>query len=137
MDIKTKNTGKTFYQVPNDLAAVLLELGMVERVNQTINPPEPPTAKWGVTVSPGGNTCIVYTFGSTTRFYDGLPSQANHGFQRRDWKGSLTGPETPDHIVELYMAQLLPSDWIRLKTDAALEAQRVQSIADEKRNRRA
>jgi hypothetical protein len=41
VDIKTKNTGKTFYEVSNELGAVLLELGMVERVNPTINPPEP------------------------------------------------------------------------------------------------
>ncbi len=136
MDIKTKNTGKAFYQVPNELAAVLLELGMVERINPTITPPEPPTAKWGVTVNRGGNTCIVHTLGATTSWYDGPPSNAKHGFQRRDWKGTLTGPETPDNIVELYTAQLLPTDWMRLNTDASLERQRLQNIADEKRNNR-
>lgn len=136
MDIKTKNTGKTFYEVSNELAAVLLELGMVERVNPTINPPQPPTPKWGVTVNAGGNTCIVYTFGATTLWYDGLPSNAKHGFQRRDWKGTLTGPETPDNIVELYTAQLLPTDWVRLNTDAVLERTRAQYIADKQRNNR-
>ena len=134
MDIKTKNTGKTFYQVPNELAVVLLELGMVERVNQTIVPPEPPTPKWGVTVNRGGNTCIVYTFGATTQWFDGHPDDAKHGFQRRDWKGTLTGPETPDNIVELYKAQLLPTDWTRLNMNAALERQRRQKIADDIRN---
>ncbi len=137
MDIKTKNTGKTFYEVSNELGAVLLELGMVERVNPTINPPQPPTPKWGVTVNLGGNTCIVYTFGATTLWYDGLPSNAKHGFQRRNWRGELTGPETPDHIVELYMAQMQPTDWVRVNTDAALERQRLQNIADKQRNKRA
>lgn len=136
MDIKTKNTGKTFYQVPNELAAVLLELGMVERDNQTINPPEPIGPKWGVTVNRGGNTCIVLTIGAATSWYDGLPSNAKHGFQRRDWKGTLTGPETPDNIVELYTAQLLPTDWMRLNTDAALEQQRARSIADKMKDTR-
>jgi hypothetical protein len=89
-----------------------------------------------VTVNHGGNTCIVYTFGQLTRWFDGLPSNAKHGFQRKDWLGRVTGPETPDNIVELYTAQLLPTDWIRLNTDAALERQRVQAAADEKRNRR-
>ncbi len=136
MDIKTKNTGKTFYQIPNDLAAVLLELGMVERVNQTITPPEPPTAKWGVTTNLGGNTCIVYTLGATTMWYDGPPSNAKRGFQRRNWLGELTGPETPDNIVEFYTAQLSPTDWVRLNTNAALEAQRLQNIKDKLRNNR-
>jgi hypothetical protein len=115
MDIKTKNTGKTFYQIPPDIAAVLLELGMVERVNQTINPPEPIGPKWGVTINRGGSTCIVLTIGATTQWYDGHPDDAKHGFQRRDWKGSLTGPETPEHICKLYDSQLLPSDWLRIR----------------------
>lgn len=114
VDIKTKNTGKIFYRADPLWAAVLLELGMVEQINPTINPPEPPTPKWGVTVNRGGSTCIVYTFGATTQWFDGRPEEAKHGFQRKDWKGTLTGPETPDNIVELYKAQMLPSDWHRL-----------------------
>ena len=114
MDIKTRNTGKIFYQVPNELAAVLLELGMVERVNNPITPPEPPQPKWGVTVNRGGSTCIVYTLGSTTQWFDGDPDDAPTGFQHKDWLGRMTGPETPAHIVELYKAQLLPSDWKRI-----------------------
>ena len=136
MHIRTKNTGKTFYDVSNELSAVLLELGMVERVNPTITPPEPPKPSWGVTINRGGNTCIVYTFGATTQWYDGPPANAKHGFQRRDWKGTLTGPETPDNIVELYTAQMLPSDWLRINVDASLEKARLQAIADEKRNRK-
>ena len=136
MDIKTKNTGKIFYRADPLWAAVLLELGMVEQINQTITPPEPPTHKWGVTLNQGGNTCIVMTFGATTSWYDGLPSNAKHGFQRRNWRGELTGPETPDNIVELYTAQLLPTDWVRLNTDAALERQRLQNITDKLRDNR-
>jgi|GEM_PF-6719400 len=114
MDIKTRNSGKVFYQVEPTLAQVLLELGFVERVNQTINPPEPPTPKWGVTTNLGGSTCIVYSFGAQTRWFDGRPEEAKHGFQRRDWKGTLVGPETPDNIVELYKAQMMDTDWARL-----------------------
>ena len=136
MDIKTKNTGKIFYRTDPALAAVLLELGMVEQVNQTITPPEPPTPKWGVTINRGGNTCIVYTFGAQTLWYDGPPATAKTGFQRRDWKGTLTGPETPDNIVELYTAQMLPTDWRRINVDEAFEKQRLQRIADEQRDRR-
>ena len=115
-DIRTKNTGKAFFQIDPQLAAVLVELGQVERVNPTITQPEPPTPKWGVTVNRGGNTCIVYTFGATTQWFDGHPDDAKHGFQRRDWKGTLTGPETPNNICELYKAQLLPTDWVRINT---------------------
>jgi len=114
VDIKTKNTGKIFYRTDPTFAAVLLELGMVEQVNQTINPPEPPKPSWGVTVNAGGSTCIVYTFGAQTLWFDGRPEHAKKGFQRRDWKGTLTGPETPDNIVELYKAQLQDADWARL-----------------------
>lgn len=115
MDIKTRNSGKTFYRVPNELAAVLLELGMVEQVNQTINTPEPIGPKWGVTVNRGGNTCIVLTIGAATSWYDGHPDDAPHGFMRKDWKGSWAGHETPENICKLYESQLLPGDWTRIK----------------------
>jgi hypothetical protein len=115
MDIKTKNTGKTFYQVDPQWAAVLMELGMVERADK---PPvidhNPPSPKWGVTVNRGGSTCIVLTIGATTQWFDGHPDDAASGFQRKDWLGRVTGPETPEHICKLYEAQLLPSDWLRL-----------------------
>lgn len=137
MDIRTKNTGREFRYIEPTLATILLELGMVERINPTINPPEPPKPSWGVSVNQGGNTCIVYTFGATTMWYDGLPSNAKHGFQRRNWMSELTGPETPDNIVELYTAQLLPTDLVRLNTDAVLERQRLQNIADKLRDKRA
>jgi hypothetical protein len=136
VDIKTKNTGKTFYQVPNDLAAVLLELGMVERVNQAIVPPEPPAPRWGVTVNRGGSTCIVLTIGTTTQWYEGDPAFALTCFQRKDWLGRVSGPETPANIAEMYMAQMLPSDWLRLKLDATFAKGHAQHIADEIRNRR-
>lgn len=114
MDIKTKNTGKTFFQINNELATVLIELGMVERVNPPVITPEPPKPTWGVTVNRGGNTCIVYTFGALTQWYDGHPDNAKHCFQRKNWMGQMTGPETPDNIVELYKVQMLPSDWARI-----------------------
>jgi hypothetical protein len=119
MDIKTRNTGKTFYQVPNELAAVLLELGMVERVNQTVVPPEPIGPKWGVTVNRGGNCCIVLTIGQQTSWFDGHPDDAPTCFQRRNWKLELTGHATPENIVELYKAQMLPTDWQRVNISKA------------------
>jgi hypothetical protein len=115
VDIRTKNTGKTFYQIDPQLAAVLLELGMVERIDKpAVVDPNPPGPKWGVTVNRGGSTCIVLTVGQTTQWFDGHPEDAPTGFQRKDWKGSITGPETPAHIVELYKAQLMPTDWTRI-----------------------
>jgi hypothetical protein len=115
MDIKTKNTGRAFYQVPPDLATILLELGMVERIDKpTIIQPVPIGPKWGVTINRGGNTCIVLTIGQTTQWFDGDPDDAPTGFQRKNWMGQMTGHETPAHIVELYKAQLLPTDWQRI-----------------------
>ena len=137
MDIKTKNTGKTFYQIPNDLAAVLLELGMVERIDKpAIVDPNPPGPKWGVTVNRGGDTCIVLTVGTMTSWYDGDPAFAKVCFQRKDWLGRVSGPETPDNIVELYKAQMQPTDRQRLNVAAALARQNAQAIADEIRNNR-
>jgi len=115
MDIRTKNTGKTFYQVDPQWAAVLLELGMVERIDKPpVIDPNPPGPKWGVTVNRGGNCCIVLTLGSTTQWFDGDPLDAPSGFQHKDWMGRVSGPEVPAHIVELYKAQLQPHDWQRI-----------------------
>ena len=115
MDIKTKNTGRAFYQVPPDLATILLELGMVERIDKpAVLDPNPPAPKWGVNINRGGATCIVLTHGATTQWYDGHPDNAKHCFQRKDWMGRLTGPETPDNIVEFYKAQMLPTDYARI-----------------------
>ena len=115
MDIKTRNTGKVFYQVDPRWAAVLMELGMVERADTPpCNDFQPPTHKWGVTVNRGGNTCIVMTLGATTQWFEGHPDDAKSGFQRKDWMGRVTGPEVPEHICKLYEAQLQPTDWVRL-----------------------
>ena len=114
MDIKTKNSGKTFYQIDPQLATILLELGMVERVNNTIAPPAPPQPRWGVSLNAGGNTCIVYSLGAATNWFDGDPDDAPTGFQTTNWMGKVSGPETPANICELYKAQLQPHDWRRI-----------------------
>ena len=115
MDIRTKNTGRDFYQIEPTLATILIELGMCERIDPapTVDP-GPPQPKWGVTVNRGGSTCIVLTIGATTQWFDGDPMDAKTGFQRKDWMGRVTGPETPDHICKLYEAQLQPGDWTRI-----------------------
>jgi hypothetical protein len=116
MDIRTKNTGRTFYQVSPDLGTILLELGMVERIDKPpVIDPGPPQPKWGVTVNRSGGTCIVLTIGSTTSWFDGDPLDAPSGFQNKDWLGRVTGPETPAQIVKLYEAQLNPGDWQRIR----------------------
>jgi hypothetical protein len=137
VDIKTKNTGKSFYQIDPQLAAVLLELGMVERIDKpAVVDPNPPGPRWGVTLNRGGNTCIVLTVGTTTSWYDGDPAFAKTAFQRKDWLGRVSGLETPDNIVELYKAQMQRTDWQRITVDAALAKQRAQAIADDIRNNR-
>ena len=114
MDIKTKNSGKTFYQIDPQLATILLELGMVERVNNTLAPAAPPQPRWGVSLNAGGNTCIVYSLGAATSWFDGHPDKAATGFQTTNWLGKVTGPETPANICELYKAQLQTHDWLRI-----------------------
>jgi hypothetical protein len=115
MDIRTKNSGRAFYQVAPDLGTILLELGMVERIDKApVVDPCPPQPKWGITINRGGSTCIVLTIGASTSWFDGHPEDAPTGFQRKNWMGQVTGLETPKHIVQLYKAQMQPTDWARI-----------------------
>jgi len=131
VDIKTRNTGRTFYRVEPTMAEILLELGMVERVNPTVMDTTPPEPKWGVTVTAGGETAIVYSFMSQTRWYTGHPDHAKKGFQNRNWLGQYSGPETPDNIVQLYREQLQPSDLARINNAINLADLHAKTVAKE------
>src|SRR5258708_36551993 len=110
MDIKTKNSGKSFYQVSSDLAAVLLELGLVERIEKPV-PPRVTEPEWGIGRTISGRVCITLRLPSgEVRNYDGYPDEAANAFRYSQWSSELQGyvvdgPYTPAAIVELYKAQ--------------------------------
>jgi hypothetical protein len=112
MDIRTKNTGRAFYQVPPDLASVLLELGLVERVEKPA--PAPRSEEWGIGKTIGGHVCINLRLPSDEiRVYDGFPEDAANGFKYRQWDGGkqeyvIVGPVPPESILEAYKAQYVP-----------------------------
>ena len=114
MDIKVKATGKPFYQVSNELAAVLLELGLVEKVEKPAPAPAPKEPQWAVGRIKNERgvdvTCIVLTLpNKEVRHYDGPPDKAADGFKYRQWSGEqqsyiIDGPEPPVNIIEQYKA---------------------------------
>src|SRR5262245_57074997 len=77
MDITVTSTGKTFYQIDNAVAALLMEAfpASFERANPRPQPkPEAPTPQWGVgTHQVSGQLFVKLTVGEQTTFYFGPP----------------------------------------------------------------
>lgn len=116
MDIKVKTTGKIFHQMAPDLSAVLLELGLVEKVEKVA--PAPRENEWGIGKTLSGSVCINLRLPSgELRAYDGFPDTAADGFKTRVWSGAqqeyvLDGPVPPAAILEAYAAQFKPQVYV-------------------------
>ena len=114
MDIRTKTTGRPFYQVSNELAAVLLELGLVEKIEKPAPAPRATEPQWGIGKTLGGYVCINLRLPSgETRAYDGFPDEAATGFQYRQWSGAeqayvIAGPVPPAAILAAYASAYVP-----------------------------
>lgn len=112
MDIRTKNTGRAFYQMPSELAAVLLELGLVEKIDKPAPTPKEP--RWGIGMTGTGAACITYELTSgEVRRYIGHPDDAADGFKLRTWNFEkqahvLEGPTPPKAVVDEYRALWKP-----------------------------
>jgi hypothetical protein len=112
MDIKVKATGKIFHQMPPDLSAILLEMGLVERVEKPAPAPKEPQWTVGRIKNERGVDAahIVLTLPSgEVRHYDGPPDKAADGFKYRQWSGQqqahvIDGPEPPVTVIEQYRA---------------------------------
>lgn len=112
MDIKVKATGRIFHQMPPDISAVLLEAGLVERVEKPAPAPKEPQWSVGRIKNERGvdRTCITLALPSgELRHYDGPPDKAADGFKYRQWSGEqqthiIAGPEPPATVIEQYTA---------------------------------
>jgi len=120
MDITVVKTQRTFYQVPSQLAALLLEAfpQEFERVERPAPAPRATEPQWGIGKTMTGSICINLRLPSgELRVYDGLPEAAADGFKTRVWSGEaqayvFAGPIPPAAILEAYAAQFKPQVYI-------------------------
>lgn len=119
MDITVTSTGKTFYQIDNALAALLLEAfpASFERVNPRPMPkPEQPVATWGVNVNAGGYHYVCFSLLGSNYNYDGPPSQMAQHFAK-------LGAVVPDYIMQEYTPQWKPRQFEHPSVAAANRAE--------------
>jgi len=112
VDIRVND--KSFYQVDPVLAAVLLELGLVERIEKPKAVPLEPT--WGVGTDNKGFACIVHRKANGEMcHFDGWPDDAKDGFKVVAWDAAtqsrtLQGPEPPDSVIAAYRKVFIVRD---------------------------
>lgn len=114
MDITLNNFArKTFYQVDPTLAAILVELGLADKVERAV-PPRPTVPTWGIGTTLTGHARIVLQLPSgETKSYDGPPERSKDGFKTLVWVASeqarlLEGLEPPAEIIDAYKAKYTP-----------------------------
>lgn len=107
--LRVTSTDRTFYEVPNDLAAILIEAfpASFEYGNRPKPAPAAPAPLWGIGKDAGDFPHIFYKHGGQVERYGGPPDKAVNGFKVRVWSGEkqahvFEGPEPPPEIVEAY-----------------------------------
>jgi hypothetical protein len=106
-DLTVLSTGKTFWQLDDGIAALLLEMfpAAIERANPRPKPkPADLVPQWGVNVSLSGYHHITFRLGARNEYYDGPPSQAAAYFAK-------SGVVVPDNIVERYTPLWRPREF--------------------------
>jgi len=103
------NRGPRFGEVINlpqsqeiHLAALLGDIIAVAEEVPAVDPLQP---RWAVSLNAGGSYFIQLTVGAQVMQWDGYPEDAPTAFQRKNWKGDITGHATPQHIMDDYKAK--------------------------------
>lgn len=89
-----------------NLAALLGDITVVAEEEQANRPAvDPMQPRWGVSVNRSGDYFIQLAIGNHVQHFDGYPEDAPTCFQRKDWRGNITGHATPQAIVDEYKAK--------------------------------
>lgn len=114
-DIQNPISGRTFKQVDNTLAEILVDAGIMVYCRASAGAANAPILPKKNTFIVGRNTfgklCIIFTTptGAATLFA-GEPSKARDAFKALAWSAEanarvLSGPEVPAHVIAEYTAQ--------------------------------
>jgi hypothetical protein len=90
MDIRVTSTDRIFYQIPTDIAALLIEAFPASFEKLEKPAPKPVAPRWGI-AEIGGYSVIKVTKGATEWCYDGYPHLA-----------ATYLPDCPPEVIRAY-----------------------------------